>query len=460
MIDLYDTFRPLLVASLLAHLLGLAPQWFRYVGPKFDPGSIISSRLKASLSILVPLLLALVSLVVSLPFLLVPLYLLLWYVHIHRRFESLGRGAGAVGVVPQVLALFVIVADFGRFFAADANQFLYFSSVGFLLFWAGILINSGLVKLQEGYLEGLGIQSFLSNPHWGRFWRYFMKNPIGVGQRKLLGRLALLLEIIGGFALLIPGIGKLAAFLIIGMFLFVGIFIKLYSLPWISILITTYFYALFDAWPSLDIRFSIKAEINLEIAFIIILVGFVAAVGISQIFGAVLVVLELFGVSTRAIFEMRLLRMLLVFRWRVFTYEVISTCVTKHELSLSEDFDIERGFDLARASNPLLAQATESVAITSLFNTLKSREYWHKFPWRLRNYFASTSFQDNAGWLVMWVCLEDFGSSDWHPIIAVSCNNQLVEPIAGGSKLNRVFPENVQAAISNGELAGEGFFPE
>lgn len=450
MTELYESFRPVFILALTIHLLGLAPQWFRYVGPEFDSSTLLSTKLRATLALIIPTSLALFGLFVPFALLLLPIYLLLWYVHWVTRFESLARGAGAVGFVPQALAFFLVISDLGLSFSSDSDQFLFFSSFALTLFWAGLVINAGLVKVQEGYYIGLGLQSFLSNPFWGRFWRYFQQKPLGGSPRMVLGRLAIFAEVLGGSLLLVPGFSQIGALIVLSMFLFIGIFIKLYSLPWISVAVTSYLFIWSEifVWDTFAAYFA--REANFDVLSILTLACFITAFGLSQIVGATLVGIEFLGFRSEAIFQMQSLRFLQVFRWRVFTYDVISTCVTFHEDSLRENWNMEGGYKLARAVQPLLAQASEVVALSSVFNTVKSQKYWTKFPQRLRQYLRSTPFKDTSGFMVMWVCFEDFGQSDWRPLFVVSCESTKAEIVGNDADLERVIAEEFRLALSRG----------
>lgn len=447
MVELYELFRPIFVAALLAHVLGLAPQWFRYVGPKFDPGSALSTRFRASISLVIAGSLAGLSFFVTPAFLLLPLFFLLNYVHISRRFDSLGRGAGAVGIIPQSLALFLVVSDFVLSYSANAEQLLSFSTFGFLIYWAGILINSGLVKLQEGYWGGFGIRSYLSNPHWGRFWPLFETRHLNSSKTGVLGKVAVFTEIIGGIALLIPGLNRLGVVLIAGMFLAIGIFIKLYSLPWLSLLVMVYF--LFSTIGPLEVAPTFNSDLIgvEELVFTIIVMAYSLLAGVSQIVGAVLVGLQSLGLISDHVFSTRLAKFLLIFRWRVFTYGVISTCVTFKDPQVDGGPQMAQGYLLARALNPFYTQATESVAITSVFNTLKSETFWEKFYPRMSSYVRSGFCPKSEILFVMWVCFEEPEYFEWLPVLTVSSTDTDPVFVADEFLLSKVFPEEVVRVI-------------
>lgn len=452
--EAYDFFRPFLVLALLTHVVGLLPQWHRYVGPAFDSGTFLRTKRRSTVAFFAVSTATAVSLLPAAGFFILPALFFLWYLHYYRRFFGLHRGAGAVGFVPMNLAAFIFFSDLSRSLAPGETGLQIICTLAYAIHWSGILLNSGLMKAREGYFRGYGIPSFLANPHWGRFWLFFNKYPLKNIQKRALGMIGVSAELAAGSLLLVAALGVWpsmlglwSAILMILFFSSIWLFIKLYTLPWTSALIGLYFLAFFVEVNVTGGIVSLSAELlrdgGVLLGFFIISLWLFGA---TQITGAVGVLCETAGVRV-GLLESKLANLFQIFRWRVFTYPVISSFVGWTP-SLRNLPSVDEEYAASVHMNPLARLATESVVITSIFNTLKHPEHFHKFWERLREYLSNSPYGDSGGYLRLWVCIEGRQHHNWVPVFSVSTKTAKTVEIHSNLALKSQLPPSAYQAIT------------
>ena len=169
-------------------------------------------------------------------FLFLVLFFFLRHIHIDRRYKSLSRGAGAVGIVPlQVFFFFILYKISVLYELLTPSSILYL----FLLSQGLMMIEAGICKFIFGYSsqKQFGLKPALLNPCWSRHYFLFkrLKNPYF----SFINSTAVILQIFCGILLLIPNmyvqsIGLAIYFLIFG---FMFLFIDLASLSILTLLI-------------------------------------------------------------------------------------------------------------------------------------------------------------------------------------------------------------------------------
>ncbi len=164
------------------------------------------------------------------------LYSILRHIHIDRRYKSLSRGAGAVGIVPlQVLFFYVLYKISFLYQLLTPNTILYL----FLLSQGLMMIEAGTCKFIFGYSSQnqFGLKPALLNPCWSR--HYFLFKRLKSTYFNFINSTAVILQILCGIFLLIPNIyvqsiGLVIYFVIFG---FMFLFIDLASLSVLTLLI-------------------------------------------------------------------------------------------------------------------------------------------------------------------------------------------------------------------------------
>lgn len=422
--EAYEWFRICALLILIIHFVGLVPQWPRYVGAGFDDHSVLRRRITSYAALLLALTGLLISLFTQVALALIPALILTWYVHIDRRFESLARGAGAVGYIPYFTLAYLMTVGFVNNYVPQPTQAFRVVTTAYTLTWAAILLNSGIVKTQEGYLVGKGIRSFLTNPHWSRWWKWFQDNGLPSKLIMFLGVSGVSAEVLGGALLVIPQLAWVGATLIGVMFLAIGVFLKLYTLPWLSLASAAFIAICSFNRPNNESFFSNDWSFIRIVPVTLLICLFCIFFPLAQFLGLILFTTPIRHRLTDSSLLARTLKALCAFRWRVFTQQVINTYVG---LSLTSHLDREGDLASMRSSYQLSCQtiptfriATESVAVVSVFNTLKSETYFSKFFDRLSRYNQCHNLNHSHEWVV-WVCIESKAESQWSPVLAVSC---------------------------------------
>jgi len=218
----------------LYHVLAAARRPWSYFGKDYDPQGLFKNDLYfwCGATLLVY---CCVQLIVGggLPHALY-IYFYLRYVHIERRYESLSRGAGAVGIVPVQIAFLVVCLETVNWFELDPMWtrialYFYFIRAGIMM------VESGLYKCIFGYAKNSGIQFALSNPIWARFysWRFIRGKRLS----SLLNNTAWFLQIVCGLLLILVPYNY-AGFILFSLFsLFIFLVFDLSSLGILLILI-------------------------------------------------------------------------------------------------------------------------------------------------------------------------------------------------------------------------------
>jgi hypothetical protein len=420
MITSYLWFRDSSIVILLIHFLGLLPLWVRYAGKLLDPTGLLKYELILWPSYILSVLSYSIALVYPETWwCLVPGTVLLRYIHIDRRYKSLARGAGAVGIIPYSVSVTLLLIDFYLQNVQNSSRYVTTVMSGFSIYWGAVLINSGINKLRSGYLSGIGIQSFLSNPHWSRFWRYFHLNPISLSSRKFLGFSAVLIELTSGVLLISLKAAPAGAIIMIILFVTIGIFLKLYTLPWISVLSG---YGIF-LYFSEDINYKLSlthifynANTNWETVLLLI---YFLAFPLSAIFALFYYTINE-NYQNRATKFLRMIQKIPIVNFQVFTRPIIETLV--FIIPKNQNIDISNLQNLTLLSKNTVnsySSVTEAVILTSIVNTLKSEQYYDKFFPRLKLFKDSLDKKMTEVEIQVYFYSESDGKGEWEFIFSI-----------------------------------------
>jgi hypothetical protein len=443
----YELFRTASLVLLFLHFAILGVDWHRYVGRALDSKTLIKSKFISSLLIIFILLFLALSIFFEdfIVFFIVLPTVVARYIHIDRRYSSLSRGAGAVGYVPYFILVTLFFFELLLFLSENAVRLFPILQMAFSITWGIILINAGISKVQEGYLSGSGVRAFLANPLWSRFWKIFNEYKFPRLIFTILGFCGVLIEIISGVLIVTQKYAQIGAALMIILFLFINIFIKLLTLPALSMVS-----ALFILTTPKHIEFELLFDGSSKNSLIILVVLF-------TLFFPILNVLGLFIVfnnsQTNLIYKLQIIfNKIPVFRWRVFTRPIVDTfvaVVSKNSDSSFENLNITALYKDSLKFNWRIRFASEVVILTSIVNTLKNFDYWPNFFKKLERYGDSLNCDPNSAYLIVLVwpekCDKIYG---WQFLFSSSTNGSDIFAVNADDRLWIDFPKAAKEEIS------------
>lgn len=150
--------------------------------------------------------------------------LLCRYFFVRMRWRGVARGMGAPGFMTYWLAAAVFLLEFAARAAPERRSLaLLVLQADFAL----IMLSAGVYKLSAGYLRNFGMEFGLANPQWGYWWRRYAEMPPGHWIVWTLNQLAWTTEVVAALCMLIPATRFIGALLIIGSFAFIATHIRL-----------------------------------------------------------------------------------------------------------------------------------------------------------------------------------------------------------------------------------------
>lgn len=309
------------------------------------------------------------------------LYAIFRHYYIQRRWNSVRRGFGAPGFMSHWTMLYLLLIQIGLIL--DPSQFL---GQRFLLMsridFAVIMICAGTYKYLIGYLHSDGMEYGRVNPFWGYRWSYYKKqSPSGL-YVKFTNICASGFEILAGFLMLMPKFQLLGAAMITGSFLFVACYIRLGRLAILMATLPIIYCPNFLHSTSIEAMQQSSSAmhgpqwlIGLLSAAITVFIVVLPMVKINQY-------LNLFANKTLPeplqTWLTRYSNWVPIIIWRVFTPDVTNFFVRiYHTDEQGQEHTVlnEARYALSDLSNPGLKlrflHVTESIALTSVFTTLK-----------------------------------------------------------------------------------------
>lgn len=226
----YVLFRQLAGGLFALEALLLAPGFLRYFGRAYDPRSFIVAR-PVAMALLALWFAACAGLMLGMfPLVAAAVMTLIFrYFHVEVRYRSLARGAGAVGFMPYLIAAYLMLFELAR--ESEGGAVLAET-----VFWvlridmALILFDAGLTKLLSGYRRNEGFEYALANPFWGRFFASVRKMRPTATLFRLQNVAACGTELLVAALLLVPQTLWLAGAIMMAMFAYLAIVLRLLTL--------------------------------------------------------------------------------------------------------------------------------------------------------------------------------------------------------------------------------------
>lgn len=296
------------------------------------------------------------------------------YFFVAMRWNGVLRGMGAPGLMTYWLAAAVFLLEYTRQAAPELRPFALLVLQIDLAFIIG---SAGLYKLSAGYVSSDGMDLGLVNPQWGYWWRFYRRLSPGHWMFRSMNHAAWSTEILAAVLMVAPSPAWRAAggLLLIGSFAFVATQIRLAWLAEMMILCGLLFMPpghAVDRWiaammpaPAMAASTPFATVNGVLGAFLVAYLALLplAHAGLFYNFyarkalpGILQVVLErytnLFGIMI----------------WRVFSADHLNFFVRIHEERAGTLRLLSR-YGSARALR--FAHVAESIAITSIFTTLK-----------------------------------------------------------------------------------------
>jgi len=313
---------------------------------------------------------------------LVILYGIFRYYFIQKRWSSIRRGFGAPGFMSHWVVFYLLLIECSAWL--DSSGRLSSAVLALMRFdFALIILCAGVCKMLSGYFVNAGMEYGRANPMWGYHWNSFHKKNPGALYLRLMNFLASGIEMSAGIFMLIPNawthiLGGVAISL---SFLYVSAFIRLGRLAFLMALIPIIFTPGFGQSICASHQFVLPSLLAPPAVFgCEVLIKFIMALLVAI---KVLQYLNFFA-NWRAPEPLQsianhLANLWPVIIWRVFTVDVTNFFVRIY--SITNDEIATRVVHEAEAYNYRhwrnlrlklrFLHVTESIALTSVFTTLK-----------------------------------------------------------------------------------------
>ena len=301
------------------------------------------------------------------------------YFFVQMRWKGILRGMGAPGFLTYWLGAAVFVLAYTHRYAPHLSSFaLLVLQIDFAL----IFFSAGIYKLLSGYRVNDGMELGLVNPQWGywiKLWRSFPPNHWTF---RTLNQLAWTTEVIGAVLMLIPQTRFVGAMLILISFIFIASQIRLGFLCEMVIVACLLFVSqdsLGAEWLSfISLSFLDASPLDLptvlvDVANQCLVVGLwmyllllpIARVGLAYSF-YVRKRLPIFLQSALDNYT----NAFGIIIWRVFSADITNFFINVYEQKIAggEERLISQWGDIAALR---YNQVAESIAVTSIFTTLK-----------------------------------------------------------------------------------------
>lgn len=162
------------------------------------------------------------------------LYLIFRHYYIDQRWASIRRGFGAPGFMSHFTVLYLGLLELAALLSPDGG--LVRDVFGLYCFdFAVIMTCAGSYKLLSGYANDQGMELGQVNPSWGYFWRLLQRYHLPPWLLRFHNLMAGWVEIGAGLLMLIPlqGVQIWGALAISLSFVYIGIQIRLGRLAWL-----------------------------------------------------------------------------------------------------------------------------------------------------------------------------------------------------------------------------------
>jgi hypothetical protein len=298
--------------------------------------------------------------------------LLCRYFFVQMRWRGVLRGMGAPGFMTYWLSVAVLLLETTRRFAPGVHGLALLVLQADFAF---IMLSAGVYKFSSGYRQNDGMELGMVNPEWGYWNQFWSRRPRGSRWFRLFNELAWGTEVIAGVLMLIPATRFLGSVLIFVSFIFIASQIRLGFLCEMVILCCLLFAhsgSLIDLSLAGWMAPSTAVAVTPPLPFVTGVLGAAlwSYLGILP-FARAGLAYNLYarkvlpGVVQRALDWYVNLCGLIV--WRVFSVDLVNFYVQIHEQSPTGTRHLvsEWGRSLR------YRQVAESIAVTSIFTTLK-----------------------------------------------------------------------------------------
>ncbi|MCE3229977.1 MAG: uncharacterized protein K0S32_4528 [Bacteroidetes bacterium] len=297
------------------------------------------------------------------------------YVFIDKRYKGLARGAGAVGYMPYQAALYIFIRECAMQSGIN-SQWVYLVDTAHLAITAWMMLNAGISKALNGYLNNKGVQHSLVNPMWGYWPALFSKLNPNHGLFMVMNILGVATEIGSGILLWFPATRELGAIILMLIFVFVLFTIKLQGLCLLMISIPILFVRDLGVYHDTvtppvilpNILSHVLITVYLTICALNVLVS---AYQFIRLYTPVLKTIRINKYIDK------LAGIVPIFIWRVFTYDVVNTFVkvsyrsNDRKCLMVDDKNYMFGNFKHICTNYRFIHVAESVVLSTLVNQIK-----------------------------------------------------------------------------------------
>jgi hypothetical protein len=297
--------------------------------------------------------------------------LLCRYFFIQMRWRGVLRGMGAPGFITYWLGVAILLLEYTRHSAPALHGL---ALLALQVDFAFIMLSAGAYKFSSGYRQHDGMELGMVNPEWGYWTRFWSNRPRGSRWFRLFNELAWGTEVIAGVLMLVPPTRFLGGAVILASFIFIATQIRLGFLCEMVILC-----CLFFAHAGSIIDLSLAAWLPHTAVTVTPAPRLVTAVLATALWTYVAVLpfaraglaynlyarKVLPGVLQRALDWYVNVCGLIV--WRVFSVDLVNFYVQIHEQSPAGT----RRLVSQWGRSLRYSQVAESIAVTSIFTTLK-----------------------------------------------------------------------------------------
>lgn len=366
---------------LLATLLGALPHARRYFLSERWGGYGQQGRAVDSLQnpVVLPLLLmvwltAAVALVIGRDVVIAALVnvLLCRYFFIQMRWRGVLRGMGAPGFIAYWLGAAVLLLEYTRR-AAPALQGL--ALLVLQVDFAFIMLSAGFYKFSAGYRQNEGMELGMLNPEWGYWTRFWERIRPGAPVFRVFNQLAWSTEVVAGVLMLVPPMRQAGGMLILVSFVFIATQIRLGFLCEMVIVCCLLFAhpgSLVDVWLSAAFPQPEAVQVGAAppLANAVLGAGLWMYVVLLPFARAALS----YNLYTKKALPEPLQRVIDAYAnaWGLIVWRVFSADITNFFIRIYEQPSVGARTLISRWGETLrFRQVAESIAVTTLFTTLK-----------------------------------------------------------------------------------------
>ena len=293
------------------------------------------------------------------------------YFFIQMRWRGVLRGMGAPGFIAYWLGVAVLLLEYTRRFAPELQGLaLLVLQVDFAL----IMCSAGMYKFLAGYRQNDGMELGMVNPEWGYWTAFWRRMPPDSWWFRLFNQLAWGTEVVAGVLMLVPPMRFLGGLLILVSFVFIATQIRLGFLCEMVIvccLLFSHSGSAVDLWLSAwspATAAAAQAPLPMVNAFVgAALWGYLALLPLARAgFAYNMYAKKTLPAPFQRLFDAYTnLSGLIV--WRVFSADITNFFVQIHD----QQPDGTRRLVSRWGSALRYRQVAESIAVTSVFTTLK-----------------------------------------------------------------------------------------